>query len=84
MAQVARVFGAWGWSRAASTTCGTPSRGRSPWSDGVPASTRGAAANPFCVFTSMLVPGIRRFFDADLERGSTRFLGAASSSRRSS
>ncbi|GAA2826262.1 2-oxoadipate dioxygenase/decarboxylase [Kribbella solani] len=34
------------------------------------------AANPFRVFTSMLVPQDRRFFDADLEARLTRFLEA--------
>lgn len=34
------------------------------------------ARNPFRVFTSMLVPEDRRFFDADLERRLRAFLGA--------
>ena len=34
------------------------------------------AANPFRVFTSMLVPEDRRFFDADLESRLQRFLAA--------
>lgn len=34
------------------------------------------AANPFRVFTSMLVPQDRRFFDADLEQRLLRFLDA--------
>jgi uncharacterized glyoxalase superfamily metalloenzyme YdcJ len=34
------------------------------------------ARNPFRVFTSVLVPQDRRFFDADLERRLTRFLAA--------
>ena len=34
------------------------------------------ARNPFRVFTSMLVPQDRRFFDADLEERLTRFLAA--------
>src|SRR5829696_2382463 len=33
------------------------------------------ARNPFRVFTSMLVPQDRRFFDEDLEQRLTRFLG---------
>ena len=34
------------------------------------------ARNPFRVFTSMLVPEDRRFFDADLEQRLTAFIGA--------
>lgn len=43
-----------------------------------PQSTHELARNPFRVFTSMLVPEDRRFFDADLERRLTAFIGARS------
>jgi uncharacterized glyoxalase superfamily metalloenzyme YdcJ len=41
-----------------------------------PIDREGLARNPFRVFTSMLVPEDRRFFDEDLEERLTRFLAA--------
>ena len=53
----------------ASTTCATPSRRRCRWSRRRSGRSTGdeLARNPFRVFTSVLVPEDRRFFDADLE-----------------
>ena len=78
LAQVSRVFGALGMS-----PCGFYDlRDAAPAPVPVvstafrPLDRAELAANPFRVFTSMLVPEDRRFFDADLERRLTRFLAA--------
>jgi uncharacterized glyoxalase superfamily metalloenzyme YdcJ len=78
MAQVARVFGALGMH-----PCGFYDlRDAAPQPIPVvstafrPLERRELAANPFRVFTSMLVPEDRRFFDPDLEARLRRFLDA--------
>ncbi|WP_214415772.1 2-oxoadipate dioxygenase/decarboxylase [Sphaerisporangium fuscum] len=78
MAQVARVFGAMGMypvgyydlREAASSSVPVVSTAFRPVEEAE------LAANPFRVFTSMLVTGDRRFFDEDLERRLEEFLGA--------
>jgi uncharacterized glyoxalase superfamily metalloenzyme YdcJ len=77
MAQVARIFGALGMY-----PCGFYDlRDAHPQPIPVvstayrPLDRGELAANPFRVFTSMLVPEDRRFFDADLERRLKTFLG---------
>jgi uncharacterized glyoxalase superfamily metalloenzyme YdcJ len=78
MAQVARVFGAMGMypvgyydlREAASSSVPVVSTAFRPVDEAE------LAANPFRVFTSMLVTGDRRFFDEDLERRLGEFLGA--------
>ncbi|MCO6010981.1 VOC family protein [Actinoallomurus purpureus] len=78
MAQVARVFGAMGMypvgyydlREAASSSVPVVSTAFRPVDEAE------LAANPFRVFTSMLVTGDRRFFDEDLERRLSEFLGA--------
>lgn len=78
MAQVARIFGALGMH-----PCGFYDL-RDARPQGIPVVSTAfrpldraeLAANPFRVFTSMLVPEDRRFFDADLERRLRTFLGA--------
>jgi uncharacterized glyoxalase superfamily metalloenzyme YdcJ len=78
LAQVARVFGALGMfpcgfydlrdaAPAAIPVVSTAFR---------PLEREELAANPFRVFTSMLVPEDRRFFDSDLEGRLRRFLDA--------
>src|SRR6187455_1057029 len=76
LAQVARVFGALGMS-----PCGFYDlRDAAPAPVPVvstafrPLDRTELAANPFRVFTSMLVPEDRRFFDADLEQRLRTFL----------
>ena len=76
MAQVARIFGALGMH-----ACGFYDlRDAHPAPIPVvstafrPLGREALAANPFRVFTSMLVPEDRRFFDSDLERRLKRFL----------
>src|SRR6478735_8107812 len=76
LAQVARVFGALGMS-----PCGFYDlRDAAPAPVPVvstafrPHDRTALAANPFRVFTSMLVPEDRRFFDADLEQRLRTFL----------
>ena len=61
--------GRWGCSRPASTTCATPHPQPVPVVSTAfrPIDRDELAKNPFRVFTSMLVPEDRRFFDADLE-----------------
>jgi uncharacterized glyoxalase superfamily metalloenzyme YdcJ len=78
LAQVARVFGALGM-----TPCGFYDlRDAAPAAIPVvstafrPRDRAELAANPFRVFTSMLVPEDRRFFDPDLEERLRRFLAA--------
>jgi uncharacterized glyoxalase superfamily metalloenzyme YdcJ len=78
LAQVARVFGALGMS-----PCGFYDlRDAAPAPIPVvstafrPLDRAELAANPFRVFTSMLVPEDRRFFDADLEARLQNFLSA--------
>lgn len=78
LAQVARVFGALGMS-----PCGFYDlRDAAPAPVPVvstafrPLDREELAANPFRVFTSVLVPEDRRFFDADLEGRLHRFLDA--------
>lgn len=78
LAQVARVFGALGMS-----PCGFYDlRDAAPAPIPVvstafrPLDRAELAANPFRVFTSMLVPEDRRFFDADLEDRLRNFLAA--------
>ena len=78
LAQVARVFGALGMS-----PCGFYDlRDAAPAPVPVvstafrPRDRDELAANPFRVFTSMLVPEDRRFFDPDLERRLQSFLAA--------
>lgn len=78
MAQVARVFGALGMH-----PCGFYDlRDAAPQPVPVvstafrPLDRSELAANPFRVFTSMLVPEDRRFFGADLESRLRRFLAA--------
>lgn len=78
LAQVSRVFGALGMS-----PCGFYDlRDAAPAPVPVvstafrPLDRAELGANPFRVFTSMLVPEDRRFFDADLGRRLTRFLAA--------
>ncbi|GAA3620406.1 VOC family protein [Nonomuraea rosea] len=78
MAQVARIFGAMGMRpvgfydlrEAASSSVPVVSTAFRPIDEAE------LAANPFRVFTSMLVTGDRRFFSADLERRLGAFLGA--------
>ncbi|MEV5750713.1 VOC family protein [Actinoallomurus sp. NPDC052308] len=78
MAQVARVFGAMGMypvgyydlREAAGSSVPVVSTAFRPVDEAE------LAANPFRVFTSMLVTGDRRFFDEDLERRLGEFLGA--------
>ncbi|MCO5973059.1 2-oxoadipate dioxygenase/decarboxylase [Actinoallomurus soli] len=78
MAQVARIFGAMGMypvgyydlREAASSSVPVVSTAFRPVDE------TELAANPFRVFTSMLVTGDRRFFDEDLERRLGEFLGA--------
>ncbi|MCO5999518.1 2-oxoadipate dioxygenase/decarboxylase [Actinoallomurus rhizosphaericola] len=78
MAQVARIFGAMGMypvgyydlREAASSSVPVVSTAFRPVDEAE------LAANPFRVFTSMLVTGDRRFFDEDLERRLGEFLGA--------
>ncbi|GAA0339566.1 VOC family protein [Actinoallomurus spadix] len=78
MAQVARIFGAMGMypvgyydlREAASSSVPVVSTAFRPVDEAE------LAANPFRVFTSMLVAGDRRFFDEDLERRLGEFLGA--------
>ena len=77
MAQVARIFGALGMH-----PCGFYDL-RDAYPQPIPVVSTAfrpldrteLAANPFRVFTSMLVPEDRRFFDADLERRLHAFLG---------
>jgi uncharacterized glyoxalase superfamily metalloenzyme YdcJ len=78
MAQVARVFGALGMH-----PCGFYDlRDARPQPVPVvstafrPLAREELAANPFRVFTSVLVPEDRRFFDADLQARVERFLAA--------
>ena len=78
LAEVARVFGALGMH-----ACGFYDlRDAAPAPVPVvstafrPLNREELAANPFRVFTSMLVPEDRRFFDADLEARLRRFLDA--------
>lgn len=78
LAQVARVFGALGMS-----PCGFYDlRDAQPQPIPVistafrPLARGELAANPFRVFTSMLVPDDRRFFDAELESRLNNFLAA--------
>jgi uncharacterized glyoxalase superfamily metalloenzyme YdcJ len=78
LAQVSRVFGALGMS-----PCGFYDlRDAAPAPVPVvstafrPLDRAELAANPFRVFTSMLVPEDRRFFDPDLENRLQRFLAA--------
>jgi uncharacterized glyoxalase superfamily metalloenzyme YdcJ len=78
LAQVSRVFGALGMS-----PCGFYDlRDAAPAPVPVvstafrPLDRAELAANPFRVFTSMLVPEDRRFFDPDLESRLQRFLAA--------
>ncbi len=78
LAQVARVFGALGMS-----PCGFYDlRDAAPAPVPVvstafrPLDRAELAANPFRVFTSMLVPEDRRFFDSDLEERLRNFLAA--------
>jgi len=78
LAEVARVFGALGMS-----PCGFYDlRDAAPAPVPVvstafrPLDRDELAANPFRVFTSMLVPEDRRFFDADLEARLRRFVSA--------
>ncbi len=78
LAQVARVFGALGMA-----PCGFYDlRDAAPAPVPVvstafrPLAREELAANPFRVFTSVLVPEDRRFFDADLEARLRRFLDA--------
>ncbi|MEV6034335.1 VOC family protein [Nonomuraea sp. NPDC052116] len=78
LAQVARIFGAMGMypvgyydlREAASSSVPVVSTAFRPVDEDE------LAANPFRVFTSMLVTGDRRFFGADLERRLGEFLGA--------
>ncbi|MEV0236692.1 VOC family protein [Nonomuraea sp. NPDC050786] len=78
LAQVARIFGAMGMypvgyydlREAASSSVPVVSTAFRPVDEAE------LAANPFRVFTSMLVTGDRRFFDEDLERRLGAFLGA--------
>ncbi|MGW0204118.1 VOC family protein, partial [Nonomuraea sp. NPDC003201] len=78
LAQVARIFGAMGMypvgyydlREAASSSVPVVSTAFRPVDEAE------LAANPFRVFTSMLVAGDRRFFGADLERRLGEFLGA--------
>lgn len=77
LAQVARIFGALGMQ-----ACGFYDlRDAHPAPIPVvstafrPLGREALAANPFRVFTSMLVPEDRRFFDADLEKRLGEFLG---------
>ncbi|MFI7132357.1 2-oxoadipate dioxygenase/decarboxylase family protein [Nonomuraea sp. NPDC050153] len=78
LAQVARIFGAMGMypvgyydlREAASSSVPVVSTAFRPVDEAE------LAANPFRVFTSMLVTGDRRFFGADLERRLGEFLGA--------
>jgi len=78
LAQVARVFGALGMS----PTGFYDLRDAKPQPIPVvstafrPTDRAELAKNPFRVFTSMLVPEDRRFFDADLEARLKRFLNA--------
>jgi uncharacterized glyoxalase superfamily metalloenzyme YdcJ len=78
LAQVSRVFGALGMS-----PCGFYDlRDAAPTPIPVvstafrPLDRDELAANPFRVFTSMLVPQDRRFFDLDLQRRLETFLGS--------
>ncbi|MEV4576319.1 VOC family protein [Nonomuraea jabiensis] len=78
LAQVARIFGAMGMypvgyydlREAADSSVPVVSTAFRPVDEAE------LAANPFRVFTSMLVTGDRRFFGADLERRLGEFLGA--------
>ncbi|RNI22959.1 VOC family protein [Flexivirga caeni] len=75
-AQVARIFGAFGMTPAGFYDL----RDARPEPIPViatafrPADPAELAQNPFRVFTSMLVPQDRRFFDADLEQRLVRFI----------
>ncbi|TMR99836.1 VOC family protein [Nonomuraea basaltis] len=78
MAQVARIFGAMGMYPVGYYDLREAARSSVPVVSTAfrPVDAAELAANPFRVFTSMLVTGDRRFFSADLERRLGEFLGA--------
>ena len=69
----------WACTRSGSTTCATPTRRRcrSCRRRSGPVDRDELARNPFRVFTSVLVPEDRRFFDADLQARVQRFVDRA-------
>jgi uncharacterized glyoxalase superfamily metalloenzyme YdcJ len=78
MAQVARIFGAMGMYPVGYYDLREAARSSLPVVSTAfrPVDEAELAANPFRVFTSMLVTGDRRFFGEDLERRLGAFLGA--------
>jgi uncharacterized glyoxalase superfamily metalloenzyme YdcJ len=78
MRQVARIFGAMGMHPVGFYDLRDASSSSVPVISTAfrPIARDELARNPFRVFTSMLVPGDRRFFSADLEQRLDAFLGA--------
>ncbi|GAA1738500.1 VOC family protein [Isoptericola hypogeus] len=78
IAQVARVFGAMGMHPVGFYDLRDASSSSVPVISTAfrPIDRAELARNPFRVFTSMLVPGDRRFFSADLQARLENFLGA--------
>ncbi|MFD6178932.1 MULTISPECIES: 2-oxoadipate dioxygenase/decarboxylase [unclassified Isoptericola] len=75
--QVARIFGAMGMHPVGFYDLRDASSSSVPVISTAfrPVDREELARNPFRVFTSMLVPGDRRFFGADLQQRLERFLG---------
>ncbi|CAM3808421.1 2-oxoadipate dioxygenase/decarboxylase [Isoptericola cucumis] len=78
ISQVARIFGAMGMHPVGFYDLRDASSSSVPVISTAfrPIDRTELARNPFRVFTSMLVPGDRRFFSADLQQRLERFLGA--------
>lgn len=78
ISQVARIFGAMGMHPVGFYDLRDASSSSVPVISTAfrPVDRAELARNPFRVFTSMLVPGDRRFFTADLQERLERFLGA--------
>lgn len=78
MSQVARIFGAMGMHPVGFYDLRDASTSSVPVISTAfrPIERSELARNPFRVFTSMLVPGDRRFFSADLQERLERFLAA--------
>ena len=78
ISQVARIFGAMGMHPVGFYDLRDASSSSVPVISTAfrPIDRAELARNPFRVFTSMLVPGDRRFFSADLQQRLERFLGA--------
>ncbi|MFE7406240.1 2-oxoadipate dioxygenase/decarboxylase family protein [Isoptericola sp. NPDC057559] len=76
--QVARVFGAMGMHPVGFYDLRDASSSSVPVVSTAfrPVDREELARNPFRVFTSLLVPGDRRFFSADLQQRLERFLGS--------